>query len=86
MNGRIRHVRWGAGSATGPAHLKAGPAVLPYSLQKLFTETFTYGVVSPQLRVRETRWQRVLVDCLDTLVPCPNEQCSLNPNPPKDGV
>jgi eukaryotic-like serine/threonine-protein kinase len=53
------------------------PSVLPPMLRRTLTETFTKGLDKPQLRVRETRWQRVLADSLDILVRCPRRKCSL---------
>jgi serine/threonine protein kinase len=53
------------------------PKFLPARLQELFAETFTHGASKPNLRVRETRWQRALADSLDLLVPCPNRKCGL---------
>ena len=51
------------------------PNMLPDGLQGLFSETFTHGAQNPQLRVRETRWRRALVDSLDILIPCTNSRC-----------
>ncbi|MBI4295206.1 MAG: hypothetical protein HY669_03465 [Chloroflexi bacterium] len=52
------------------------PTVLPQRLLQLFNETFVHGIKNPQLRVRETRWQRALVDSLDEVIPCSNKQCN----------
>ena len=51
------------------------PDFLPKSLLGLFEETLTIGLADPRKRVRESRWQRVLTDCLDLFVRCGNAAC-----------
>lgn len=50
-------------------------SILPPSMRKLFEETFIAGLHHPHRRVRETNWKRELINQLDTLINCPNQNC-----------
>jgi DNA-binding helix-hairpin-helix protein with protein kinase domain len=48
---------------------------IPRDLQDILEETFTDGLHDPGRRVRWTRWQRVLLNELDSLVRCSSASC-----------
>jgi DNA-binding helix-hairpin-helix protein with protein kinase domain len=51
--------------------------LFPKSFQDIWEEAFVYGATDPYCRIRETRWRRLLIGGLDTLVKCSNPVCPL---------
>ncbi len=64
-NSMLDHAKWGG----------VPVALLPKAIQQCFEAAFVDGLHHPNLRVRETRWRRVLVNHLDLLARCGNPGC-----------